>query len=854
MVSPRAIAGIARDLLSLAEPSGSFLSAGDGADMHFLRPMVRAGDRAHVRGQPWLVAEVAMFDACALVTLRGLGNQNRGCESRVLAPFDRIEPVAASRALRHVRSRCWRRACAHLIAEAGDAGSLHTAPTARMELLPHQLEPALAVVSGRGSRVLIADAVGLGKTVQAALIVSELLARGAAARVLVLAPAGLRDQWAEECRGRFGLDLRVFDAHEIRQHRRHLPTAVNPWSTLPLIAASIDYVKRPEVLPAVRACHWDVVIVDEAHHVAAGNERHDGVAAICRAASYVVILTATPHNGDARAFASLCAIGQHGDDLLTFRRTRRDIGGRDDRRVHQLRVGTNERERQMHRCLAAFVRAVGRERGGHEQRPGSGGHGRMDPAVALAIATLRKRALSSAFALARSVARRLRTLAGERLDSFEQLTLPLAGDAPGRDELDGADEPPAWTIPALRDPGHEQALLSRLLEAAEFAVADESKLRVLSRLLRRLGEPALVFTEYRDTLMHVRDRVAPEAAVIHGGLSTGERRASLERFAGGSVLLATDAAGEGLNLHQRCRVVINLELPWSPVRLEQRIGRVDRIGQRRRVHVFHLIAAGTGEAGMLERLAGRVSRANSEIGSADPLASSNGGADGARDHSGSTRHVLGQLREEAATEWERLVLARRLTTALARVGAEQFERAPIEATTLVARSTKGSVRAQLQGRTLVVVRSVLADRTGRVGAFHLTPLLVRLPPGHRLTLQDLRAIESAAATTRAPSSTARADLPDPAERVPWLERSLRVHRAFWRTRIRRELALAGAMPARGGRPRQRGLFDLRTEQDSAIDGHRRQELRDDAARRLRAARSAAQLEAPTFQTALVLSP
>ena len=161
----------------------------------------------------------------------------------------------------------------------------------------------------------------------------------------------------------------------------------------------------------------------------------------------------------------------------------------------------------------------------------------------------------------------------------------------------------------------------------------------------------MVFTEYRDTLVHVREAVAPDAAILHGGMSRDERRAALAQFDRGAVLLATDAAGEGLNLHHRSRVVINLELPWNPMRLEQRIGRVDRIGQQRRVHAFHLIAAGTDELTVRDRLLARLSRARADIGAADPLGEDAPGIVEAR-----TPRV--RLEAEARAEEARVRLAR----------------------------------------------------------------------------------------------------------------------------------------------------------------------------------------------------
>src|SRR5207302_1924360 len=122
-----------------------------------------------------------------------------------------------------------------------------------------------------------ADDVGLGKTIQAGLILSELIARCAGDRVLILTPAGLRDQWAAELRERFAIEATIVDRRELRLRAGSLPVGLNPWSTLPVAIASVDYAKRPDVLHAVASCRWDVLVVDEAHGVAGISDRHDAV-------------------------------------------------------------------------------------------------------------------------------------------------------------------------------------------------------------------------------------------------------------------------------------------------------------------------------------------------------------------------------------------------------------------------------------------------------------------------------------------------------------------------------------------------------------------------------------------------
>jgi superfamily II DNA or RNA helicase len=570
------------------------------------------GRRVRVRGARWRVVSVRPYDGCQLLTLAGSA-EYAGVTQRILTPFDLVEPADPRPRSRRVGARLWRRACRALLAVNAPPGSLRAARDARLELLPWQLEPALAVVRGLGTRLLLADAVGLGKTIQAGLIASELLARGIVERLLVLTPAGLREQWCSELSSRFAIDAQLVDGRVLRQLTATLPVGVNPWTTVAVAVASVDYVKRAEVLPAVAARAWDLVIVDEAHGVAGDSDRQEAVQQLTSAAAYVLLLTATPHSGDRRAFVALTGLGAidepDDDRLLVFRRTRTDVGIDARRRTHVVRVRPTADERRVHAWLERYAAAVRAD------------HGGLAPDSWLALSVLHKRAFSSAWALAMSANRRRETLSssvdGER--AGEQLALPLA-DAYG--ELTCADDTPAWPAAiGLASVERERRMLDELASCARYVERHESKLRALIRLLRRAGEPAIIFTEYRDTLLHVQRQLQSPAVILHGGLSREERTAALAAFARRTppLLLATDAAAEGLNLQHTCRLVINLELPWNPMRLEQRVGRVDRIGQQRRVHAFHLVAAGTGEERIWTRLKERIAAARCDIGAPDPL-------------------------------------------------------------------------------------------------------------------------------------------------------------------------------------------------------------------------------------------
>jgi superfamily II DNA or RNA helicase len=586
----------------------------------FNEPNLRPGELVLVRRARWRIVRVCAHDRCRVVTLSGLAPANAGVERRVLIPFDRIEKVVRRSRPRIVGAEPWRRACRATIAAEDPPGSLRSARTAHIDLLPHQLEPAMAAVRGLATRILLADEVGLGKTIQAGLVAAELLARGAIDRVLVLTPPGLCDQWRTELTTRFAIDAVLADAHTLRRLSRELPIGVSPWQTLTAAVASIDYVKRPEVFPSVSARRWDLVILDEAHGCVGDSDRRAAAHSLAASAAYALLLSATPHNGDRDAFASLCGIGAIDAPtgavlgngvadvpLLVFRRTRADAGLDARRRVHILGVRPSDGEARMHALLGRYHDAVRAETADRAAD------------TCLALSVLHKRALSSAWSLARSIERRLADLAADGPAPALQLALPLL-DHQG--ELIAADDAPAWPAGlGLSNRSRERRLLSAVLASAQRAAGAETKLAVLVRLLRRASQPAVVFTEYRDTLQHVRQRLPCPALVLHGGLTRQERTAVLASFENNphALLLATDAAAEGLNLHHRCRLIVNLELPWNPMRLEQRIGRVDRIGQRRTVHAFHLVALGTGETRLLSRLRARLAAADADIGAPDPL-------------------------------------------------------------------------------------------------------------------------------------------------------------------------------------------------------------------------------------------
>jgi hypothetical protein len=320
-----------------------------------------------------------------------LDPEARGAPSlaTLLYPFDSITPASGRRRWRcgsrhrlNVRLRTLRGTWAGQ--PLASVTSLPAAPW------PHQLVPALALVQGHSTRMLVADAVGLGKTLTAAVVLSELTVRGVGSRALILVPAGLRDQWRDELLSRAGIVADIVDASALAARRDGALTRPNPWAGPGISIVSLDFAKHPPVLAGLLASPWDVLILDEAHVASGESARAAAVSRIAATSRVVIALTATPHSGDTRAFHWLLGLGGGTAPMLWFRRERRQVGlavvrrnavvahpsiaGRneDARRAGTLRApcGTAGRRRRTPRDdRAAQASAVERRRAGMQPAP-----------------------------------------------------------------------------------------------------------------------------------------------------------------------------------------------------------------------------------------------------------------------------------------------------------------------------------------------------------------------------------------------------------------------------------------------------------------------------------------------------
>jgi len=500
--------------------------------------------------------------------------------------------------------------------------------------------------------LLIADDVGLGKTVEAGLCMMELIARGRAKRILLVVPPGLIHQWRDdEMQDNFGLRFHtVENSSALERAQTALAEGLNPWVFLDRIITSIDYLKRREVSARALEKPWDIIVVDEAHCLAeSGTPRNPYQTLRTRlgqklrdAARCLILLTATPHNGHRHSFRSLLELVAPTD--ATFE---------GDRETVQRRIGRSMIRRlksQIYRTgsdgtpAAAFVprepvrgmavgaataadREVFRLVSGYCAKVTIAARGTdQEDLVSFAMQIIKKRMLSSRAALTSTVAARIEALAS-RTDPVEPPSRAeireLQSDLPlGESEHERiAQRVVKSALPAETKRRNEEKKRLKIIAGllSEVAGEPDAKFAALIAELRTEVLPvscgkAIIFTEYVDTLESLRTALEAQPdfkglwVSLTGGTSPKQRLAILERFSqpGTRFLLATDAASEGLNLQHHCCRLYHLELPWNPNRLEQRNGRIDRHGQKRPPRIGYFYYADSPEDRVLNRLVQRI--------------------------------------------------------------------------------------------------------------------------------------------------------------------------------------------------------------------------------------------------------
>ncbi|GHO88027.1 helicase-related protein [Dictyobacter formicarum] len=544
--------------------------------------------------------------------------------------------------------------------------------TSLIDPLPHQITAVYeAMLRKQPLRYLLADDPGAGKTIMTGLLIKELMIRGDLHRCLIVAPGNLVEQWQDELCDKFHL---VFDT--LTNDRIEASSTGNVFTDIPLCIARLDKLSRDErVQHILQQTEWDLVVVDEAHKMSAtffGGEikytkRYQLGQLLGKIARHFVLLTATPHNGkeedfqlflrllDEDRFEGRFRTGVHKVDVSDLMRhlVKEQLYKFDatplfpERLAYTLNYQLSDIEEELYQEVTDYVR---RE---FNRADALGNNGRKGT-VGFALTTLQRRLASSPEAIYQSLRRRRERLE-QRLREERQskhddhANIAFAHNLPllTEEELDDLDDMPVAELEATEDSVVDQASAARTIAELQAEINILKRLESLALRVRRSGldrkweELAsllqnnaemfdaqhhrlklVIFTEHRDTLNYLTERISTmlghEGAVvtIHGGMKREERSRVQQAFTQDkdvSVLIATDAAGEGINL-QRAHLMVNYDLPWNPNRLEQRFGRIHRIGQTEVCHLWNLVAAQTREGEVFQTLLNKLEEEREALG------------------------------------------------------------------------------------------------------------------------------------------------------------------------------------------------------------------------------------------------
>ena len=485
--------------------------------------------------------------------------------------------------------------------------------------LPHQIDLVHRIMTSDQSNWLIADDVGLGKTIEVGLLLAAMKRRRQARRVLVVSPAGVVRQWQDEMKYKFNEDFRIYGMDfNINQ--------ISHWSTYDKVIVSIDRAKTDAASAIFNdSGDWDVIVFDEAHHLSkiegqTVTQRYQLAEKLQLLTDTLIFLTGTPHQGKTDQFINLLLLlrpdlGRRFADVFldpsvvadVVLRNRKSLAtdangdflfrGQD---THLVEVPLSDDARVFDEQLQRYLRY------GYDAAVAGGATGR---AIGFVMTTYRKLASSSIAAIERALHGRIARLQGivseftgnVEMGAIDELEEAFEEGEDGRDDLAGiADTVSGSTTGVNPFFDDEQRQITDLLRIAEKVKEDDRKLKqfLLEIIdpLHEVGQKVLIFTEYRATQEYVVEALARQypssgIAQINGSMSLNQKRDNIDSFNGhAQFMVSTEAGGEGINLHERCHILVNYDLPWNPRRLVQRAGRLYRYGQQERVIVFNLMA------------------------------------------------------------------------------------------------------------------------------------------------------------------------------------------------------------------------------------------------------------------------
>lgn len=604
--------------------------------------VISPGSLVVVRDETWLVTSVEDTPDGPLYTVRGVSDFVKDTAASFYASIDAIKPldpenseVVADASPRYRRTRLWIESTLRKSPVPIDHPGLTVATEMLADDLPYQREAVeLALDPDRvRPRVLIADAVGLGKTLEIGMILSELIRRGRGRRILVVCPRHVLEQMQHELWTRFAIPFVRLDSEGVQQVKQKLPASRNPFTFFEKVIVSMDTLKQDRFVHDLRHHRWDAVVIDESHNVTNQSTQNNQLAHVLAPNTDALILaSATPHNGSNDSFAQLISlleptavspqrqIADGATQRLMIRRHRYSDSVKDE-------VGDNWAERRLPEMLPVEPSpeelAVAREIAGTWTHPPMG-HGPVSGRGSQLFPwTLAKAFLSSPVALRETLTSRIReVLKKADADSLDEIP-PTSSYAAEGDALARLSDVNDACIPADGTPqSGKYARLVQLLRDKGVA--------------RTSPERVVIFAERVATLSWLHQHLCEDlglrddqVAVLHGGLTDVEQQRVVESFKQSSsqirVLVTGDIASEGVNLHAQCHELVHFDVPWSLIRIEQRNGRIDRYGQRTPPQITALlldlseVEGFDGDIYVLRRLLDREKEAHEQLGDAASL-------------------------------------------------------------------------------------------------------------------------------------------------------------------------------------------------------------------------------------------
>ncbi len=514
---------------------------------------------------------------------------------------------------------------------------LYAVNVSQIDPLPHQIDAVyFHILKHPRIRFLLADDPGAGKTIMAGLLLKELKQRGLVSRVLIVVPGHLKDQWIREMKEKFGETFKVIDRAVMEASWGR-----NVWLEENQAITSMDFAKQEDIMLSLAEAFWDLVIVDEAHKLAAyeyggkitKTQRYRLGELLSKNSTFLLFLTATPHRGDPsnfRLFLDLLEPGffatdeilmesiKNKENPLFLRRLKEDLKTFDGmpifppRKVKTIKYRLSEDEKKLYNAVTEYVEKYYNKALEIEEE-------KRRRNVTFALLILQRRLASSVRAVRKSLERRKSKLEeilrqGQIIQEVGYISEEVLEDMPEVERWAKEEEllgklTSSKTLDELKeeiDRLDELIQLAKQVEKKEI----ETKLNELRKViedekLKERKEKLLIFTESKDTLDYLVEKLREwgfTVTCIHGGMNLDKRiQAEHEFRERAQIMVSTEAGGEGINL-QFCWLMVNYDIPWNPNRLEQRMGRIHRYGQQFEVHVYNLVAVDTKEGKILEKL------------------------------------------------------------------------------------------------------------------------------------------------------------------------------------------------------------------------------------------------------------